>query len=198
MIASLEGIVAEIDDGSLTLQVGPVGVHVLAPTATLARCSPGRTVELHTYLAVREDALTLYGFHSVDLRELFELLLSVSGIGPKLALAVLGTLAPQVIATAVAEEDPDLLSAAPGVGTRTAERIILELRSKLPEHLRAAGDGAERPRRELRPAAVDAIAALLALGYRESQVKPALSKLAADHPEDEAEALIRRALAELR
>ena len=181
MIASLEGIVAEIDDGSLTLQVGPVGVHVLAPTATLDRCSPGRTVELHTYLAVREDALTLYGFHSVDLRELFELLLSVSGIGPKLALAVLGTLAPQVIATAVAEEDPDLLSAAPGVGTRTA-----------------AGDGAERRRRELRPAAVDAIAALLALGYRESQVKPALSKLAADHPEDEAEALIRRALAELR
>lgn len=198
MIDFLEGVVAEIREESVVVRAGPVGLELLAPKATLMQCSAGDAVHLHTHLAVREDALTLYGFHSEDLRALFGHLLGVTGIGPKLAISVLGALTPQVIASAVIDEDPALLSAAPGVGKRTAERIILELKTKLPEHLLAGPAGGATPRRAISEAAADAVAALIALGYREAKVKSVVMRLAGDNPDDGAETLIRKALADLR
>jgi holliday junction DNA helicase RuvA len=118
-------------------------------------------------------------------------------VGPKLALAMLSALPSALLASAILSGDAGLLSSAPGVGKKLAERIILELKNKLPEHL-AAAPGSARPQSALSGAGADAVAALLALGYREGQVKAAVGELALKHPEDSAETLIRKALAKLR
>lgn len=197
MIAFIEGTVAEVRPESIVVQAGAFGVELLAPRATLMACTKGESVHLATHLAVKEDALTLYGFHDPDLLELFRHLISVGGIGPKLGLAILSTFPATVLAAGILGGDAGLLTSAPGVGKRTAERIILELKDKLPEHLLAESGGA-RPAGTVAGAGADAVEALLALGYRESQVKSAIAELAAAHPDDPAETLIRKALAKLR
>lgn len=195
MIASVRGAVLELRSQSVVVHAGAFGLEVLAPAATLARCTLGEEVLLHTQLVVREDSLTLYGFHDRDALVLFSHLLTVSGVGPKLALALLSTLRPALIADAVARDDAALLASAPGVGRRTAERLLLELRSKLPPELAAGVAGAAG---DASPVVEDATAALVALGYREGQVRAQVQALAADDPTASAEALIRAALAKLR
>ena len=197
MIAFVDGIVAEVRDASLVMQAGAFGLELFAPKATLMACSKGAAVRLHTHLVVKEDDLSLYGFHTEDLLTLFRYLISVSGIGPKVGLAILSSMPTTLIASAILGGDAGLLSSAPGVGKKTAERIILDLKNKLPEHL-AAAPGATRPQSVLTGAGEDAVQALLALGYRESQVKSAVGMLALEHPDDPAETLIRKALAKLR
>jgi holliday junction DNA helicase RuvA len=196
VIASVRGTVLELRAQSVVVQAGPFGVELLAPAATLARCSVGAEVVLHAQLVVREDSLTLYGFLDADSLVVFRHLLGVAGVGPKLALAILSTLRPALIADAVAREDAGLLASAPGVGKRTAERMVLELKSKLPPELAAGAPG--RARGKPPPAAEDAIAALLALGYREAQVRAQVQALLTDEPDASAEAIIRSALARLR
>ena len=203
MIAFVEGTVAVQDEGRLVVQVGGVGLEVWVPSGTYASVRVGDSVRLHTHFAVREDAMTLYGFHDAELLQLFRLLLGVSGVGPKVALAVVSHLPVGVIAQAVANDDAPLLASAPGVGKKTAERIVLDLQSSLPESLLAraaagAPDDGGAPAGGVTPAAQDAIDALVALGYKEARVKTLLPTLADAHPGDEAEALIRRALAELK
>ena len=197
MIAFLDGIVTEVRDSSLIMQAGAFGLEVFAPKATLMACTKGAAVRLHTHLVVKEDDLSLYGFHTDDLLTLFRYLTSVSGIGPKLGLGILSSMPTTIIASAILSGDAGLLSSAPGVGKKTAERIILDLKNKLPEHLVAASGGA-RPQSILSGAGEDAVAALLALGYRESQVKGTVAELALAHPDDPAETLIRKALSKLR
>jgi Holliday junction DNA helicase RuvA len=197
MIAFLDGVVTEIREGSLILQAGPFGLEVFAPKATLMGCEVGAALRLHTHLAVREEQFVLYGFHHRDLLTLFGYLTSVSGVGPKLALAILSTLRSTLIAGAIVNEDPGLLSSTPGVGKRIAERIVLELKTRLPEELMAEA-GTVRPTSILNEAAEDAVQALLALGYRESQVKASVAELALANPDDGAEALIRKVLGKLR
>lgn len=198
MIALLEGVVRELRDSSVVIQAGAFGVEAWAPAATLARCQPGERVVLHTHLTVRDETPVLYAFHDGDQLLLFRRLLDVGGVGPKLALAVLSALPTALIASAVWNQDPALLTGAPGVGRRTAERIVLELKDRLPEGLLAGPGGAPRARKLLSGAGEDAAEALIALGYRESQVKATVAELVADHPEEAAEGLIRRALARLR
>jgi len=195
VIAFVSGTVAEVSEASVVVDVGGVGLELLAPTATLAKCQVGELVTLRTQLIVRDEQPTLYGFHDPDQITVFRRLLDVTGVGPKVALSVLSSLPVALIATAVSNQDAGLLTAAPGVGKRTAERIVLELRDRLPESL-LAGAGVARP--ALAGAGDDAVAALLALGYRESQVKGVVAELLADAPEDGAETLIRKALARLR
>src|SRR5690606_9629353 len=149
---------------------GSFGVELLAPAATLASCRLGEFVSLKTQLLVRDEQPVLYGFHLDDQVLVFRRLLEVGGVGPKVALGVLSALPLNVIAAAVANSDAGLLTSAPGVGKRTAERIVVELRNRLPEHLVAGEPGAQRGA-ALGAGAEDAVAALLALGYRESQVK---------------------------
>lgn len=198
MIAFLEGVVSELREHSVVVQSGPVGVELLAPKPTLVKLSPGEVVRLHTHLAVKEDSLSLYAFHDTDLLELFRHLITVGGIGPKLALAILSALPATTLAAAIRDGDAALLSSAPGVGKRTAERIVLELGSKLPETLAASAGGTRKEASAMPEAGKDAVDALLALGYREGQVKQVVAELSLANPEESAEALIRKALARLR
>jgi len=195
MIAFIEGVVTEVGSDRVVVQAGAFGVEVLATAKALAACRPGATVRLATHLVVREDAWTLYGFADADGRALFQQLLAVGGVGPKLALGLLTALTPQQIALAVATGDAALLATAPGVGKRTAERLVVELKGKLPEVLE--GTGAPRAP-QASPAAEDAVAALVTLGYRESTVRAAVADLTAQNPDAAAETLIRKALSRLR
>jgi holliday junction DNA helicase RuvA len=195
VIAGVTGPVAEVRAGSVVVQVGGLALELLAPARTLARLHPGAEVSLHAHLVVREDSLTLYGFLDRDALVLFRHLIAVSGVGPKVALALLSALPSERIADAIEREDAKLLATAPGIGMRTAERIVLELRAKLPAELRA---GAAVASITPTPAVDDAVAALVALGYREGAVRGAVLELAAADADARAETLIRRALGRLR
>jgi Holliday junction DNA helicase RuvA len=197
VIAFVDGVVAEVREGSVVVQAGPLGLELFAPKPTLVNLSKGDAVRLHTHLVVKEELLALYGFHDRDLLELFRHLIAVGGIGPKLALAILSAMPSTVVAGAIISGDAGLLASAPGVGKRTAERIILELGSKLPETLTVAAGG-QRHHFALSQNGEDAVQALLALGYREGQVKQAVAELALANPDEAAETLIRKALGRLR
>jgi Holliday junction DNA helicase RuvA len=124
--------VNKIGDDHLVIAVGGVGVQVFVPGTVLEDVGGlGRTINLHTHLIVRETELTLYGFESEEDLSLFELLLTVNGVGPKVALAILSTLSPELFKGAVAREEPDVLKRVPGIGKKTAERILFQLRDKL-------------------------------------------------------------------
>jgi holliday junction DNA helicase RuvA len=197
VIAFVEGVVRELREASVVVVVGGFGIEVNAPASTLAHCRPREPVTLRTYLVVRDEQPVLYGFHHDDQLLIFRRLLEVGGVGPKLALGVLSAMPTALIATAVANQDAGLLTSAPGVGKRTAERIVLELKDRLPETL-MAGAGATAPAKALAAAGEDAVDALIALGYRESQVKGIVAELANASPEATPETLIRKALARLR
>ena len=198
MIAFVDGVVSEIRENSIVLQSGAFGLEIFAPKSTLMNCKMGTALRLHTYLVVKEDLLALYGFHDSDMRKLFIYLIGVSGVGPKLALAMLSSLQSTLLAGAILKEDAGLLSSAPGVGKKLAERIIVELKNKLPEELMATSGGATKPKALISQAGEDAVEALLALGYRESQIKATVAELALKDTEASAEELIRKALAKLR
>ncbi|MBB1011992.1 Holliday junction DNA helicase subunit RuvA [Dietzia kunjamensis] len=131
MIASIRGTVAEIGLDRCVVETGGVGVLVHATPAALAGLRRGAEGMLHTELVVREDSLTLYGFDSVDARQLFLTVQTVSGVGPRLALAIVATLEPEVLVRALGTGDVRALTRVPGVGKRTAERMVLELKDKV-------------------------------------------------------------------
>jgi len=133
MIASLRGTVLHIDPPNLLIvEVGGVGFKVSVPATVFDDLDGvGRPIFLHTYLIVREDALSLYGFSSEEQRVLFELLLTVQGVGPRLALAVLSSLSIDVLRHAVGSDQPEVLDRVPGVGRKTAEKIVFALKDKL-------------------------------------------------------------------
>ncbi len=132
MIAQLTGEVVAARPTALVLDVGGVGFLVACPPATSAEAQIGQVLTLHTHLAVREDALTLYGFVAPEERDAFVLVQSVSGIGPKLALAVVAQLTPAQLRQAILAENLMALSSVPGIGKKTAQRLILELKEKAP------------------------------------------------------------------
>jgi len=170
VIAFLTGRVAGKAPACALLDVGGVGYRLLMSTRSLAALpAEGDEVTVHTYLHVREDELTLYGFESEDERTLFEKLIGVSGVGPKVALAVLSSIAPDALRTAIARDDVTLLSSVPGVGKKTAQRLILELKDKLdtPDLGDAAG-------RSGSPAAAEARDALLSMGFSPAEAAAAL------------------------
>ncbi len=132
MIASLHGLIHHIGADHLVVTVGGVGLRVFVPRTVLEDVGGvGRTISLHTHLIVRETELTLYGFESEEDRSLFELLLGVSGVGPKVALSILSTLSPELFKNAVMREEPAVLQRVPGIGKKTAERILFQLRDRL-------------------------------------------------------------------
>lgn len=132
MIASLAGTVQKIESGSLILHVGGVGIRVYVPRTVLEDVGGvGRRMTLHTHLLVREDGLTLYGFENEEDLQLFEVLLGVNGVGPKVALSILGTLSPELLKSAIMREEAAVLQRVPGIGKKTAERIMFQLRDKL-------------------------------------------------------------------
>lgn len=197
MIASIEGTVSAVRDGSIIITVGGLGLEVFATRAVLADALAGQQIRLDTYLLVREDALTLFGFESPQSLDLFRLLIGVSGVGPKLALALLSNLGPSLLAGAILKADVALLASTSGVGKRTAERLSLELQSKLPEHLRLAGEKSSGAG-VVSPAFRDAVEALVALGYREGAVRTTIGGLLDLEPDATTESLIRKGLSKLR
>src|SRR3954454_9458861 len=128
VIASVSGRVAAVAGDTVVVEVGGVGLAVQCTPATLASLRAGMTAELSTSLVVREDSLTLFGFASADERAVFEVLQSVSGVGPKLAQAVLSVHTPDAVRMAVATEDVGALTLVPGVGKKGAQRLVLELK----------------------------------------------------------------------
>lgn len=199
MIAYLSGVVREVREGSAVVVAGGVGYEVQCPVGTLAKLAVGKNAEFSTRFVVREDAQMLFGFADGDQLRLFDLLTSVSGVGPKLGLALLSAMPVSALAQGLLTGDVKLLSSVSGVGKKTAERLVLELQNKVPEHLAA---GAPTAGKKVAPVAStasrDAVDALLALGFREAQVRGVVAELLAADAEASADTLIRRALGKLR
>ncbi|MBM4425412.1 MAG: Holliday junction branch migration protein RuvA [Chloroflexi bacterium] len=179
MISSLRGLVQHIDTDFVIIEVGGVGFKVLVPSSVFEQIDGvGKMVFLHTLLIVREDALTLYGFASEEQRALFETLLGVQGVGPKLALAVLSYVSPDNLRRAVGQEQPELLDRVPGVGKKTAEKIVFHLKDKFGPGLPL---GATAP---ISDADTEILAALTALGYSVVEAQAALQSIPKDAPKD--------------
>ncbi|MFC2037828.1 Holliday junction branch migration protein RuvA [Chloroflexota bacterium] len=173
MIASLRGTLAAISKDAVVVQVGGVGFRVFVPQTLLDGSSgPGQEVTLFTHLHVRENELTLYGCESEEELALFRMLLSVSGIGPKVALAILSFLPPDRLRTAIAQEDVTLLARTPGIGPKTARKMVFDLRDKVAAELPAG-----EPRSALTEADADLIAALTGLGYSVAEAQEAIRAL---------------------
>lgn len=189
MIASIRGVVADIGLDRCVVETGGVGVLVHATPAALAGLRRGAEGMLHTELVVREDSLTLYGFDSVEARRLFLTVQTVSGVGPRLALAILATLEPNELVRALGTGDVKALTRVPGVGKRTAERMVLELRDKVgPIAGETADAGAAAA--TTAPAATEVAEALQGLGFSAAEAeKTAAAVLASDPGLDAAEAL---------
>jgi len=189
MIANLTGLVAERSASSCVLQVSGVGFRVWMSTRALAGLpAEGDEVNVYTHLHVREDELSLFGFDSAAEQELFEKLIGVSGIGPKVALSALSTFAPDRLVEAILAEDATLIATVPGVGKKTAQRVIIELKDKL-------GD-TRAPLHAARPsgATAEAFEALLAMGFSQAEVSLSLTDYAGP---DDAQALLRHGLKRL-
>jgi Holliday junction DNA helicase RuvA len=136
MISSLAGQVKHQTTNTLVIDISGVGILVNVPARILAVIKSGSMIELHTHLIVREDALTLYGFDEITDRNFFELLLSVTGIGPKVAQAILNINEAAIIAIAIKKSDLKVLEAIPGLGKKGAQRLVLELKDKVDNYLK--------------------------------------------------------------
>ncbi len=179
MIRLVTGRVLATGRNNLIVQIGNagsgIGLRVFAPEPTVARYRPDTPVTLHTYLHVRESELRLYGFETEEELAIFELLLGVSGVGPKVALAVLGTLTPDALRLAVSNREPGVVTRVPGIGKRTAEKIILELKGKL---LPAEGEMASLA--QATEADMEVVEALIALGYSVVEAQRMVQQLPSD------------------
>jgi Holliday junction DNA helicase RuvA len=190
VIGFLRGRLESRGPDGVVIDVGGVGYEVAVSAPTAADLgAPGAEVRLRTRLIVREDALLLYGFADAAEMDVFDLLTGITGIGPKLALAVLSVLPPKRLRRAVAEEDVAAITAVPGIGRKTAQRIILELRDKLgggggdaPLPSAAAGDDA----------ATQAVAALVGLGFSHPEAARAVASI--PEPAHDPAELVRQAL----
>lgn len=174
MIAGLIGRVHRLTNDSILVNVQGVIYQVVTSGRTIAELgAEGQEVELHTHFVVREDAQTLYGFLTLNELIWFQTLIGVNGVGPRLACAVLTRFTPDALMDAIAREEVALLATVPGIGRRTASRILLDLRGKLPEDLA----GASVP---VTAEQMDVVAALQALGYSSSEAQAAIARLPVD------------------
>jgi holliday junction DNA helicase RuvA len=188
MIARLRGRAVGYDAEGLVLDVGGVGYRVLATPAAVRKAEAGEEVALETHLHVREDALVLFGFAGSDERVLFERLLAVSGVGPKVALAIVSAYSPAELRRAIVREDTALFESIPGIGKKTAQRVVLELREKV-----AAIDAVSEPHLGAGDGHVVARDALLELGYTVAEAEERLADVDPDLPPSERVRLALRA-----
>jgi Holliday junction DNA helicase RuvA len=191
MIGSVRGTVLERSAiGEVLVEVGGVGYRVLVPLGAIPTLEPGHGAFLFTHLHVREDAMVLYGFPTRDERDTFEVLIGASGVGPKLALAILSAHSPSTLRRALIDDDLDALTLVPGVGKRTAQRLLVELKSRLdvPEFDLTETPGATTSAR------AEVRAALSGLGYGPDEVRDVLAQVADDGPVED---LLRDALKRL-
>jgi len=172
MIAGLHGKLQALGSDWAIIDVGGIGFQVHMPTSTLSILGAiGEEVELHTHLHLREDNATLYGFATTEELGLFQTLIGVSGLGPKLALAMLSTMSVEKLIIAIATGNIDVLTVVPGIGKKTANRIILELKDKIGAGLIAL------PAAQLAEENTEVLAALTSLGYSVSEATRAVASL---------------------
>lgn len=200
MIASVRGTVLSVALDHVVIEVGGIGLAIRTTPATLAGLRRGESARLATTLVVREESLTLFGFAADDAKELFELVQSVSGVGPKIALALLAVLDPDDLRRALAAGDTATLTRAPGIGKKGAERLVLELKDRvLAADQRSATVGGRPVVGGWRDQLVDALGGL---GFAAKQAIDAVDQVAADSSDPavaagDVAALLRRALAVL-
>ena len=195
MIGWLQGrLVTRLAEGEVIVDVAGVGYRVSVPGPVMAALgTEGNAVTLHVHTHVREDAIVLYGFTDSEQRRCFEALLSAHGVGPALALSVMSVLTPRDLVRAVVEEDLDVLCAVPGIGRKTAARLVLDLRSKLDMPI-TTGSALPGAATDTGGSRQDVRAALAELGYGAEEIRQALASM----PEDgTVEDLLRMALREL-
>ncbi len=187
MISSIRGVLESIGPGRVTVDIGPMSMQVSAPTSTISVLGGmGERVHLHTYLYLQQESLALYGFATIEERDMFITLLGVTGIGPKLGLALLSAMSPRALARAITSSDTATLTQVSGLGQKTAGRLVLELKGKLE---REWGREAVAPTQDLD----DVVAALSALGYAPSEARAAISGAGLD-PKAPLEEQVRRVL----
>lgn len=202
MIGRLRGVIADrLPDGSCIVDVAGVGYEVFVPLGSLGRLpAPPEAVTLHVHTHVREDALVLYGFVTAEDRTAFRTLLAVSNVGPKLALAILGAMDARELAGAIASQDPKRFKGIAGVGKRTVERILLELRDKLGFVTLGAAvpKSAPAPRAMASSAPLTQLATILVgMGFKPSEADRAVAQIAETAEGKPMEALIKDALSHL-
>ncbi len=175
MIASIHGVLEARRADQAIVRVGGFSLRIFAPASTLGRLGePGSEVTLHTHFQVREDGMALYGFTAEAERDAFEQLLNISGVGPKVALALLSNMDAQTLYGAIADEDLQRLSLAPGVGKKLAARLVLELKGKLPSLAGMGGSGVTTAGGSIQ---AEVLEALMGLGYSTAEAQAALRKI---------------------
>jgi holliday junction DNA helicase RuvA len=178
MIATLRGEVTQVEENAIIIEAGGVGLRVFVPKPMRERTKAGEAIFLFTHVVIREDDWKLYGFESQADRELFTTLLGVDGVGPRTALAVLSTLNLETVQRAVFGDEPDILSRVPGIGKKTAQKMVLYLHDRLKplsglEKIAAMSD-----------ADSEVLAALTALGYSVVEAQTAIQSIPKDSPDD--------------
>ena len=178
MIGSLKGSVESLGiDNCIIETAGGVGYRVFMPAAQLAQLTQGASVRLHIHTAVREDAIVLYGFLSREYYDLFELLLTISGVGPKMALGILSAVKPDAFYLAVQSRDIKVLTKLPGIGKKTAERLLLELKDKVGHVAAESGYSFGEAVAAGGSAVAESSEALASLGYSNSEIMPVITKI---------------------
>ena len=177
MIATLRGEVTGGEDDYLIVSVGGIGLRVFVPVGLRGAAKSGEEIHLFTHLVVREDALTLYGFETEPEQQYFNLLLGVNGIGPRIALAILSAMTVDMIRRSVLSEQPEFFSRVPGVGKKTAQKILLHLQGKITGTLEGIG----LPVTDIDSEVMDA---LTGLGYSVVEAQAALQSIPRDAPKD--------------
>ncbi len=198
MIGQLFGTLLEKQAPTLLLKVQNVGYEIDAPMSTFYRLpEPGQDLVLYTHLVIREDAHQLYGFYTREERSLFRALLKVNGVGPRLALTILSSIEPEEFVRSVLNQESARLVCLPGIGKKTAERLIIEMRDKLKDWSTELAlplqSASVKPSRN--QALQDAVSALIALGYKPQEASRAVAKV--DEGNLSSEEMIRRALREV-
>lgn len=200
MIAFLKGIIEDISEDIVQLDVNNVGYNIRVSTSCAAKLSTEKgIVKLHTYMSVKEDDVSLFGFLSKNELEIFKKCISVNGIGPKAAMSILSTMDADSLRFAIISEDASAISKAPGVGKKIAERLILELKDKLPVDDVYFGKEADLYASKTAltgSEAQEAIAALISLGYSQTEAKKAIQSIEGVEEMDSGE-ILRKALKQL-
>ncbi len=180
MIASIHGVLEARRADHAIIRVGGFSLRIFTPSSTLSRLGEvGAEVTLHTHFQVREDGMALFGFASAEERDAFEQLITISGVGPKIALALLSTMDASTFYRAIADEDITRLSLAPGVGKKLAGKLVFELKGKLPAMTATGGAASGTPSGKLQ---TEVLEALMGLGYSAAEAQAALARIPQDRP----------------
>jgi len=178
MIANISGRILEVSLNSITIDIGGVGLEVNVPAPFSENCQVGDSTFLYTNLIVREDSLTLYGFHSKEEKQIFLLLLGVNGVGPRSALNILSILTPDELRQAILLDRAELIDQVPGIGRKTAQKIILQLQDQIPSDMIIDFDSVTAE------ADAEVLEALTSLGYSVVEAQTAIQSIPKDAPED--------------